>query len=505
MNALGYIRISKHDQSNYSLEGQERLISDYCHRHGLKLIASFKDDGEKSYTFDRPDFKALEDFIKKNRNGVQYLIIYEHDRFSRNLAEALLKIKELQDKHNIKVLATTDHFDTDFSDPTTFLTRAFKYMIAESELHRIRKRTKDGLLQAALSGRFVNKAPYGYINARDTEGKSIILIDEEKAAHVRLIFSEYIRGSNVEEVRRIAKQHGFTSKGNSVIQKILSNPLYAGLIVARPNDQTQLVKGLHAAIVSEADYWLVQQKLKRRGIITHNSEDFPLRGVLRSAFGGLLTGAYSRGRSGRLFGYYVDKKNKLNFPIKKLHEQLGDMLENMSLSQQEIEEKVQQAELIISKAAEIKGYEGKRLATELNRIKNRIESVEEKYLSTPDLSKEVYTKTITNLRADEARLQTEYSKLSRDELTYMAKFRKMLPKLANLKTAYEELPLNKKQEFLNLCFNHSLYYANGSYRTTFLHYAFKHKEQILKEKRLLIVEQPSIKLGTTPHRSGIGS
>ena len=112
------------------------------------MLSVFTDDGESSYTFDRPDWKALELFLKQNKN-VQYLIIFDHDRFSRNLAEALIKIKELHDKFKISVLATTDAFDTDFSDPSTFILRAFKYMMAESELHRIRQRTKTGLLQAA--------------------------------------------------------------------------------------------------------------------------------------------------------------------------------------------------------------------------------------------------------------------------------------------------------------------------------------------------------------------
>jgi site-specific DNA recombinase len=60
-------------------------------------VAIFKDNGESSYSFDGLDFNALEDFIKKNKN-VNVLVVMELARFSGNLAEALMKTKELHNK-----------------------------------------------------------------------------------------------------------------------------------------------------------------------------------------------------------------------------------------------------------------------------------------------------------------------------------------------------------------------------------------------------------------------
>ena len=65
MKAIGYIRLSDEDQSNYSLEGQERQIKDYCSRNNLELLKIYKDNGESSYTFDRKAFGALEREIKQ--------------------------------------------------------------------------------------------------------------------------------------------------------------------------------------------------------------------------------------------------------------------------------------------------------------------------------------------------------------------------------------------------------------------------------------------------------
>lgn len=45
MDAIGYIRISKKDQSTHSLEYQEKAIRDYCQRNQIILGSLFLDDG----------------------------------------------------------------------------------------------------------------------------------------------------------------------------------------------------------------------------------------------------------------------------------------------------------------------------------------------------------------------------------------------------------------------------------------------------------------------------
>ncbi|MGE7412709.1 recombinase family protein, partial [Pedobacter suwonensis] len=88
MNAIGYVRLSIKDQSQYSLGYQEKSIADYCEKNGVELLEVFSDNGKSSYTFDRPDYIALEDFIKQRKGKIQFLVVMDHDRFSRNLSEA---------------------------------------------------------------------------------------------------------------------------------------------------------------------------------------------------------------------------------------------------------------------------------------------------------------------------------------------------------------------------------------------------------------------------------
>ena len=99
-NAIGYVRISNSDQSNFSLDGQEKYITDFCENHHYNLLQIFKDDGKSAKNFDRPDWKLLEIFIKNNPQ-VSFLVVVKYDRFSRNVSQSLAKIDLLEKKYQI--------------------------------------------------------------------------------------------------------------------------------------------------------------------------------------------------------------------------------------------------------------------------------------------------------------------------------------------------------------------------------------------------------------------
>jgi site-specific DNA recombinase len=225
----------------------------------------FQDNGKKSFTFDRPDYIALEKFIKKHKGTVQYLIVLDHDRFSRNLPEALMKIDYLEKKHGIKVLSTSEPLDLDTSDPMVFMNRAFKYMMANQELFTIRRRAKMGIIHAQESGRFVHGAPFGYKNSTDAGGKPLLLIDESMAFIIQKIFRDYISGMPHYIIHQEAKKLGFTLSSSDAVARVLSYSTYAGLIRVSANEKEpeKIVKGVHQAIIREEQFWRVQDLIYR--------------------------------------------------------------------------------------------------------------------------------------------------------------------------------------------------------------------------------------------------
>ncbi len=492
-NAIGYIRISTQDQSQYSLTYQERAVREYCKTNNLNLLELFQDNGESSYTFDRPDWRELEQFIRKNKS-VDYLIIFDHDRFSRNLAEALLKIKELQTKFGINVLATTDRIDTDHADPSTYIMRAFKYMMAESELMRIRERTKAGLIQAAMSGYFANKAPYGYKNSRTEDKKPLLVIDKAKAEIVKKIYKLKLQGLAPEQIRAAVKPLGFHHKNKSAIQDILANPVYAGLVKVPEykNRPSYLTKGVHKAIISENDYYAVQGSGRTFNI--QKKDEVPLRGVLKCWCGKPVTAGNSKSSTGRYYWYYLCNEHKQNLSAVKLHKQFDQILEHLQFTNEDVEYFRDRLGYKIAVMMQTRAEELGATEKDLKDINCKISDSEEKYLSNSDINPETFKRVITDLKYKKSILEKKLNELKVNNQHYMEQLEVLLPKLKNLKEAYEAMSLESKQRFVNVVFAESLSYSEKIYRTNFLHPFFEHNALVLNEKGLLKIQRPVVKM-----------
>jgi len=223
--AIGYARISIKDQSSYSLSYQEDAIKRYCEQNNLTLVAFFRDDGESSDTFNRPNWKALEEFIRKHKDLVQFVVVAELDRFSRDLIKAFQKMDELNQKYKIRVVAVSESLSQD-----SFLVRGIKLLAANNELILIRSRTANAMLQAKESGRFTHHAPYGYRNKKDRSGLPILEVVPKEAEIVRFIFQQYIAGVPFFLIYEEARSLGFNRTGHSSIQYVLRSIVYAGFI-----------------------------------------------------------------------------------------------------------------------------------------------------------------------------------------------------------------------------------------------------------------------------------
>lgn len=494
MKAISYLRLSTEDQSKYSLDSQERVIAEYCERNKVSLVASFEDNGQSSYTFDRPDYNALEKFIKENRD-VKYLIVYDHSRFSRNLGEALLKIKELQDKYKIAVLTTTDAIDTDFTDPMNFMFRAFQFMQAEGQLHNIRKATRTGIIQAAIAGRFTNMAPYGYKNARDGQDKAILVINDEQAAIIRAIYREYLSGMDIEMIRKRVKEIGYKQQGKSAIQRILANPVYCGLISIPPHAgrKNKFAKGIHTPIVSEQDYWLIQDRLFKKTKTVHKNEEVPLRGVLHCWCGRNVTAGNSRSKSGKYHWYYLCPEHRQNLPATKLHKRFAELLDELSISQVRIKEVRQTLLGDIEGKLKTQEEDIARATRELKSLQLQIETAERKFLKG-NVSEETYEKVMAELQADQARHQRDLANLNTNQIAYFGRLNTYLSNLSHLRESFERQPIERQHQIVNLVFDGNLYYSNDFYRTPRLHHALSGNELVLKEKGLLIIEKPVVNL-----------
>src|SRR5690606_3901591 len=70
--------------------------------------------------------------------------------------------------------------------------------------------------------------------------------------------------------------------------------------------------------------------------------------------------------------------------------------------------------------------------------------------------------------------------------------------LNSLPTLFNSADIHKKQAFIRLVFDSRLFYTDGIYRTPYILPIFADKALILKEKRLLEIQQPLENSGENP-------
>ncbi|TAN02256.1 MAG: recombinase family protein [Chitinophagaceae bacterium] len=507
MNAIGYLRLSMKDQSRYSLEFQEAAIRQYCERYKINLIAIFKDNGQCSDNFDRPDYIALEKFIKEQNGRINYLIVMCHDRFSRNLPEALMKIKSLEDKFGLKVLATEESPEIDSSDPDVFLNRAFKYLMANSELLRIRQRTSRSIRQALESGRFVNKAPYGYINKKQEGQRAIIVPDSEKAVIIKKIFSDFLLGHPLSMIHKEAMAIGYTGKSKSAIPRLLSNCVYAGLVKLpeTANSPERYIKGIHQGIVTELGFWRCQELLgNRKPQRCLPDEKVPLRGILKHSCGSHMTAGYSKGKRKHYLYYRCVKCSHVNESGDRLHNKLSQILENLSLTDTQVERLSNSVKEKLKMACETQKAIAKKIQSALKDTNNKLESLEEKLINGM-IENQTYKKWYKKLSIEKSKLQAQLNGSEIEQNSFMEKAIKLIPFLTDLNSIFQKATIQQKHLILKEVFKGGIAVNGGVLRTPYLHPALSHNELILNKKGLLFVEQSFQKDGKSTVRSEIGS
>ena len=87
--AILYIRVSTDEQaeSGFSLRHQEEQLLRYCKIKGIEVLKMFSED-YSAKTFNRPEYKEMFEFAKRNKKQVNHLLFTKWDRCSRNATES---------------------------------------------------------------------------------------------------------------------------------------------------------------------------------------------------------------------------------------------------------------------------------------------------------------------------------------------------------------------------------------------------------------------------------
>lgn len=116
---------------------------------------------------------------------------------------------------------------------------------------------------------------------------------------------------------------------------------------------------------------------------------------------------------------------------------------------------------------------------------------------TEHIDKDIFEHTLNDLKTTLVDLEVKLVKAKTDTDTMHNIMKLLLPKLSKLSAVFKTFPLYRQHQLLNTLFPQGIWY-DGIYRTPYLFELYSHKALILKEKGLLVIEQPLVDLGEIP-------
>ena len=260
----------------------------------------YDDGGISGATLERPGLKRLLRDVEAGLLDV--VVVYKIDRLSRSLTD-FSKLVEVFEANDVTFVSVTQSFNTTTSMGR--LTLNILLSFAQFEREVIGERIRDKFAASRRKGLWMGgNVPFGY---RVQNRK--LLIDEDEAATVRMIFERFLEIGSATILARTLNAEGLRRKNGKafdkgLLYKLLSNRVYIGEAVHKG----QSYPGEHQAIIDH-ELWenvrsiIAVSPSKRAG---HCRRQTPalLRGLVFAPNGCAMTPAHTR-KKGRLYRYYV--------------------------------------------------------------------------------------------------------------------------------------------------------------------------------------------------------
>lgn len=492
--AIRYHRFSSDDQSQHSIERQEMITGSWLRSNNISMVDTFTDEGISARTFDRPDVKALFDFIKRNHRHIDYLVVSELTRFSRETGDAINMVKKIQSTYNIRIVSASRGQVYDIYDSGSFMMMGIEFLLGNTENIKRATDINGGIYTAkAIKGKWIQggPAPFGYKKEGSGDQRRLV-VHEPEAAVIRYIFVEYLKDVPVIDIKKQAKKMGLRRTSRSCIQEILSNPLYMSFQQVKPyRDQPGglfPIKDL-SPVIDPITWHQVQEKIAGPKYKKTISDTLPLRGVLRCYCNDRVSGAPSTNKIGKQYLYYKCARSRhLNLSATKAHGKLEQALSFMSLPADIVEAISEESGQQLQQQLKANKQQLQAAKNELEKIEKDIWAVEKKFIQEESITADTYHRWTQDLNNRRIKAGADVDRYSRDEQARWFLLRQELEKLTDLRYLYNEMNTTDKQSLLREVFDDRLYWQNSTYRTPYVMEIFTHNLLTLKEKQLLIVD-----------------
>ncbi|MCW1403977.1 recombinase family protein [Novosphingobium sp. MW5] len=307
------------EQEFNSLDAQREAGEAYVKSQaseGWRASATRYDDGGFSGgTMERPGLRRL--LADIDSGLIDVVVVYKIDRLTRSLAD-FARIVEQFDANEVSFVSVTQAFNTTSSMGRLTLNVLLSFAQFEREVTG--ERIRDKIAASKAKGMWMGGTlPLGY--DAPLPGTHVLRVNETEAATVRCMFTRYLELGSVHRLVEVLQDQGIVSKRRVTVagKELGGLPFSRGALFHLLRNRTYLGKithgalvheGQHEAIIDEDLFAAVQTRLdlqKRRHGNKAESRVAKalLTGRLFDSADQPMTPSFSRGRSGRVYRYYV--------------------------------------------------------------------------------------------------------------------------------------------------------------------------------------------------------
>ena len=469
MNVICYKRVSTDDQADrgFSLQHQENMLNQYCQLHNHNVVGMYTED-YSAKDFDRPEWKKIMLFIKRNKGLVNMILCLRWDRYSRNLYDSLTMNKTLA---RLGVVVSTIEQPLDLSNPDSKLLLNLYLTLPEIENDKNSIRTTEGSRRARIEGCWTSQAPKGYVNYRDD--KKSTLRPSQDAPLVVQAFERVASGAYpVDQVRKWLNGQG-VNICKQVFLNTIRNPVYIGKIRVKPwkNEPEQITMGLHPPLVTEEVFYKANEVLggRKRNMKFHDDKSniYPLKGFLKCPVHGTSLTAYAcKSHTGKLHHYYLCAQDRCEqrHRVKDVHQSIEDMLSDITISAHTLSLYKSLLERIFDREDHQRKDEITRVKSEITKVESRKTNLDERFLDN-EITSQDYHSMKEKVEKDMVQLRVKLNTLMDQKSPYRTYINKTIPMLANLSEYYRNSNGETKKKILGCIFSEKIVLEKGRVAT----------------------------------------
>lgn len=189
-----YYRLSRdEDEELNSLNNQRKIIYNFAVSNGHEVVGESFDDNVSGMHFNREGIDKIYEMVEAGK--IEAIIVKDLSRLGRHRTQTALFIDYLRE-HDVRVLSATENIDT-FNENDDLII-GFKGLVNDFYARDGSRRVRTGYRQKQKEG-IVTIPPFGYFKDKNT--KKVVVV-EDAAETVRLIFSAYVGGSGMKAIAR---------------------------------------------------------------------------------------------------------------------------------------------------------------------------------------------------------------------------------------------------------------------------------------------------------------